>query len=345
MTMTTPPLRWLRDAVARKALADHMSHYHLSSRMAAATDGTITAAHPLPMDVPTCLVKGEHIEAASRALDGAPQFFIENNQLLIRGGRSRVRVPVVEQDLWTPTPLEGEWRPVPRDLTAVLRDLLPFVADGTDNTSWLGCVAIAEDGLWATNKKMMARSRVPIDAAGTNILLARNTVEWIVDREDGLTEWCLTEHSVGFRWENGAWMRSSLVTGQWPLVQGRALVRDDTQELSNFPITDEWKASLERLIAAASAANGGLVELRNSSLNAEGGGLFVEIDAENMLPEGLESTWWGAKELATMAGVAQSWNPAPPPDIVNGQPKQRAAPFAAQRIIGVISRANPPGAT
>lgn len=327
MPMTTPPLRWLRDAVARKALAEHMSHYHLSGRQAAATDGNITAAHPMPMDVPTCLVKGEHIEAASRALDGVPTFTLEDRALLVRGGGTRIRMPILDGDMWTPTPLEGPWRPVPVGLVDMLTDLLPFVAEGSDNTSWVGCIAVAEGALWATDRNIMAKSRLPMDVDDVNVLLARSTVEFVVDRAEGLAEWCIVPGAIGFRWENGAWMRSTVVTGEWPVQTGRNLLSQERLSQAIHPITDAWRAAMDRLLSAA-GTSAKIIELRNEAMSVESGGLFVEVDANNLLPDGAPATAWMPSSLRRIADKAASWNPSLSP-----------APFIGQRVEGVVARA------
>lgn len=325
--MTSPPLRWLRDAMARKALAEHMSHYHFHERMAAATDGSLTAAYPMPIDVPTCLVKGEHIEAASRAMDGVPSLVLENGQMIMRGGRTRVTMPVVQQDLWTPTPLAGEWMPVPRGLIDLFTDLLPFVADGADNTSWLGCIAIADGYLWATDKKMAVRSIERINTGNINALVARSTVQFVIDRVAGLREWCVTPDAIGFRWENGAWMRSTLVQGQWQFAAVSRVMPDALRGQADHMVTNEWRESLARLISSASDAGKSTVTLRNASLTTSGGGLFIVTDVDNMLPEGMQEVNFSADCLQRMATVAQAW-----------QPRLSPAPFVGQRVWGVMAR-------
>lgn len=322
-----PPLRWLRDALARKALAEHMSHYYFSGSMAAATDGNLTASHPLPFTVPTCLVKGEHLEAANRVFASQPEFSLADGFLSARSGRAKARMPVLDATMWTPTQLRGDWRPVPAGLVDMLTDLLPFVADGATNTAWMGCIAVAEDALWATDRIVMARSKDPIDVAGINILLARSTVEFVVDRAAGLTEWCLTPEAVGFRWSNGAWMRSTLVQGEWPVATARRLLSEEVMATANHVIDDAWRGAVESLLASAAATSNSTIELRNEAMTSEGNGLFVEIESHNLLPEGMPATQWSAGSLKRLVDKAQRWNPARSP-----------APFVGHRVVGVVAR-------
>lgn len=330
--MDTPPMRWLRDALARKALAEHMSHYYFSERLAAATDGNLTAAHPLSFSVPTCLVKGEHLESASRVFSSQPEFSLADGFLHVRAGRARAKMPVLDASMWTPSPLAGDWRPVPNGLVDMLTDLLPFVADGAENSAWIGCIAVAEGALWATDRTIMARSKQPIDVEGINILLARSTVEFVVDRAVGLTEWCLTPDAIGFRWANGAWMRSTLVQGQWPVATAKKLLSEEAMATATHEIDSAWRAAVEDLITSAAAASNSTIELRNEVMASEGNGLFVEIETQNLLPEGVPATQWSASSLKRLVDKAQRWNPARSP-----------APFIGQRVVGVVARQVAPG--
>jgi hypothetical protein len=325
--MTGSPFQWVRDALARKALVEHMSHYHLSGRTVAATDGSLTVAHPLDYDVPTCLVKGEHFEAAAKAFDSQPSWSVEDNALTLRSNRSRVRIPIIQEHLWSPAKLIGQWRDVPSGLCDMFRAVMPFVASGADASDWISSIAIAEDGIWATDKFVMVRTRRSIDVQGNNVLVPKSVLEFVVDREEGLKRWCITENQIGFEWSNGAWMKASLLLGQWQLATARRIVPTSLAEAEMLELTPEWRESLALLTGAASAAGSVEVTLKNEQMTSEGAGLFIEVSASNMLPEGMAATKWNSERLIKMAQAATHWDPTKQP-----------ATFRGMHLLGVVTR-------
>jgi len=346
--MDTPPFRWVRGALARRALAEHMSHYRLAERTVSATDGNITARHPLTYDVPSCLVRGEHIEAANRVLDGAaaPVFTMDADMLLLRGAHSRVRMPTMPIDVWPESQAPDGWEIIPPGLCRLLEDMLPYVAEGADSTAWTSCIGIAGGHLWSTDKNIMARTRRPFPLPETvNVLLPRATIDFVVNNANGLTSWSFIRNEsysetadaatpesneftgIAFLWENGAWMRSTLVNGKWPLAQTSRLLNDGTEERADIAITGEWRERINGILNAVGSTGAGIVELRNDVAKAEGAGLFVEVDTVNVLPEGMPETLWPVTSLRRFVDNGKMWGPQHTP-----------APFVGENIIGVMAR-------
>lgn len=296
-------VKWCSDALARRAIVEHMTHYRVTKGRLWATDGNLTASYPVECDL-DFLVPGKVFEKALGAIDGEPEITIDGNFLRLRHRGFKARIPTMDQhDFFLPPAApKSAWSPAPVELIPHLRMLLPFASTDASRIAFT-CIAARKGFLYATNNRTLVR--VPTQVPDLSILLPRWAVEFILEHEKGLTSWALSDNNIQVAWSDGGWMRAQLVVGEFPDAVDD-MMRDAGKQKMTQDIYTDWLETLQR-VAGLTEGN---LHLRADSVIGLNGQVIIEDAAENVLPAGAKETIWKAEDLIRVAQVAEEWNPA-----------------------------------
>lgn len=296
-------VKWLTDALSEKNIAREMTHYRIGGREIKATDGRITAGHPWPTNE-ECLVPGSEFEKLLARLPGDPTLEVGDNCIILKSGRSRGTINTMPTEEWGfPGVDTNRWENLPEGLTQALRKLRPFVSDNATKQWALG-VALDDGWAYATNNVALAGVPLP-SIAGVQAILPMWAIEFILDRTDELVEWAWTEQYVGFRWSNGAWMRSQLINDRFHEKAAEMIRSVDGMEPPQV-ITDEFRAVYARVAGLVGTVGG--VYIGPQSIKGGFGQATMEdgVDVETL--EGV--TAWAAAKLTPVIAAATHWEPA-----------------------------------
>jgi hypothetical protein len=312
-------VEWITDALSSKNLAREMTHYRVQGGEIRATDGRITAGHPFP-DVGNFLVPGREFEKLLKRFPTEPTVEILEQSIKLKSGRSHGTIQTLNLEQWNYPGVDADiWEDAPEGLVPVLRKLKPFVSDNATQEWALG-IALEYGYAYATNNIVIAGAR--IDSIGDERIgtLPVWAIEFLLDREEDLTDWAWTENYVAFRWASGAWMRSQLINTQFN-EQASAMARNAEQYTPRVEITKEFRESFMRSIDLCEGAVGiSATELSGAFGQAQ---FADEIELED-LPE---KTFWAAKMLKPVIAEATHWEPHTWP---------KAAPFRGEHLFGYI---------
>lgn len=311
---------WITDALSSKNIAREMTHYRVEGGEIRATDGRLTAGHPFSHPGPF-LVPGSEFEKLVRRMPDDCTVTVNADNIVLRSGRSSGTIKTLPVEQWGyPGIDEDGWQDAPEGLIAVLKKMRPFVASDATKAWALG-VALEYGYAYATNNIAVAGAR--IDSIGDiRAILPVWAVDFIIDREEGLTDWQWTESYVAFRWASGAWMRAQLINERFP-EQASALVRSLENYVPPQVITDEFRAAFNKAVDLCEGA----IHISNTHI----GGTFgqanfqdgVEVDT---LEEGMH-TIWASKYLKPVIAEATHWEPSSWPGKAN---------FRGEHLFGII---------
>jgi hypothetical protein len=151
-------------------------------------------------------------------------------------------------------------------------------------------------------------------------------VDFVLGRRENLSHWLWTDNYVAFRWENGAWMRSQLIQGDFP-EKAAELVREAMQENPEYEIPDELREAIAN-IAELSPTQ---VDIYEDRIVGEYKRAIVEEGVGAPVPEGKDKTRWGTKYLAPVIQKADTWDPTRYP---------KACPFKGHQLVGYVMGRN-----
>ncbi len=325
MTDLLERVKWITDAIASQDLGLHgLSSYLLRNGNIHANDGRMVVGTPFPFTGPEVLVPAEQFEKVLiNKPDGEFSWEFEADRLVLKRGRFKGRIKTMPLDAWVmPTDLPTGLTPIPDEFVESLESLLPFVSENATKP-WATCVGIIGEYMYASNNIAVARVHCPTYLEVHEFLLPRWVIEFIVKRAEGLTAWLADETKVTFLWEDGSWMRSSLIVDQFPPVQ--AILDKFFQGDVDVEITSEWRKTVRRI---AKIADDAIIRFRvDECAGSTGEVLAIEDGAGAPVPDGLTETVWDLRYLDGVLEVATHWNPRVYP---------KPAPWRGPGIEGVL---------
>lgn len=300
---------WLNAAICVKGITGGMNHYRVTQGEIRATDGRITAGYPWPYGG-DFLVPGEEFEKVLNRMPTEPTLSVSAGRLTLRSGRFRGTVEILPPSEWNyPGCEDAEWLPIPKQLIELLKVLKDFISDNAVQ-QWALCVAL-QDG-WAFSTNNIAIAGAPCEGLGTiRALLPIWAIEFLTGRATDLTHWCWTNHYCGFRWKNGAWMRSQLIVGEFP-AKAASLVQQAFKEKPSQKITKEFRIAFERVAELAEDT----IAVYADRIESQFGKATVEDGITCEVPQEGDHSLWGAKYLLPALRVADSWSPGQWPNPV-----------------------------
>lgn len=299
-------IKWIGDALSAKDIASGQSFYKVAGQEIKATDGRLIAGHPWP-DNTEFVVPGIEFEAVFKRMKDEPSI-TEVTQpsgakgIKIRSGLFNGTINTLPLDKWNyPEVDDAIWKLIPPDLLSALKALRPFISDNAMQ-KWATCVALENDWAYATNN--VALAGVPCKGLGQVMaLLPVWAVDFVLSRTEGLDLWAWTPNYVAFKWENGAWMRASLVIGQFP-ERAAGMIREAANEKPSQRITPEYRKAFSDVAEMAEdTIIIGADRMTSKFLQAE---IVANIKSKTP-PEG--QSIWGAVYLLPAIMAADTWSP------------------------------------
>lgn len=311
-------LAWVRDAIATKDIATALNHYLVDQGIIYAADGRMTAAHPFPHDGTFC-VSGPEFDALLGRMDAAPKIEVGQGAITAKLGRMRGTIKTIDPRDWTYATVPDPWHPLPLGLLEGLRKLRPFISDNAVH-SFAMCVLAKDDALYATTNVSLARCLCP-GLNGVAAMVPYWAVDFILKREEGLVEWAHGDGYLGFRWSNGAWMRTQLVADRFP---DTAITMLDGLPQPTVEITLEWRAAFDH----AKALLDETIVFKPDHMTGVNRNMAVHVEASTPAPQGAEHSAWTLRYLAPVVECATHWQPDAWPN---------PSPFVGPGIVGLVA--------
>lgn len=308
-------VEWITDALSSKNIAREMTHYRVLDGEIGATDGRLIAGHPFPHNGPF-LVPGAEFEKLLKRMPADPTIEVQQDCIVLKAGRSRGTIQTLPVTEWVFKGVEhDDWAPAPEGLVDTLRDLRPFVSDNATQT-WAMGICLNNGYAYATNNVVLAGVRCE-QLGNIEAILPLWAIDFIIDREEGLTDWQWTEDYVAFRWESGAWMRATIIADKFH-EQAARMIKSAEQAMPSTAITKEFRESLTRAVGLSD----GVITIDGKQMQWTFGAARLEETHEGDVFASLnESTLWSAKHLASVVACATHWEPGnwPKPCVFKGE--------------------------
>jgi hypothetical protein len=312
-------LKWIGDALSSKDIVSGKSFYKVAASEIRATDGRLIAGHPWPDDT-EFVVPGEEFEAVFKRMKQEPTIKKTDKGIAIRSGLFHGSINTLSLDKWAyPGVEDAVWQSIPGDLMMVLKQLRPFVSDNAMQ-KWATCVALENSWAYATNNVALAGAYCTgLDCMA---LLPVWAVDFVLARTEGLTRWAWASNYVAFQWDNGAWMRASLVVGQFP-ERAAAMIREAVKEKTTQKIDDDYRQAFVDVAEMAEDT----IMIYQDRIVAKFKQAEVIANIQNKVPPEVECSIWGASFLLPAIMIADSWAP-------DSWPKP--APFKGRIVSGYV---------
>lgn len=207
-------LTFVRGAVGRNVLAPELEHYDLRGGRITGFNGHLALSAPIGLDI-EATPKAAMFFKALEKLDGAKTislYMTKGGKLTLKGDNFSAHVPCLDKFPYD-VKLNGDRYAVPPTILEDLARVLPFTSEDASRP-WSQGVLFDRGSVLATNNisliqvwngHQLPRINMPKFMAA-ELLRIKRVPEFIQTDENSLS--CI--------FSDGAWMRSALLSGEWP---------------------------------------------------------------------------------------------------------------------------------
>jgi hypothetical protein len=208
-------LKFVQGAVARKDLLPAMTHFRIENGTVRSYNGTMAISAPIALDLNCCPRADAMVRAIASCQEATMISVTPNGRLSIRSGKFRAIVDTIQGE--TPH-VEPEGDLVQFDgatLVEAFRILEPFI--GTDASRPFTNGVLLDSGCaFATNNTCLVQYWVG-GAFPLRVNVPRAAVKEVLRVEEPPTHGQVTADSITFHYTDGRWIRSQLLSTEWPL--------------------------------------------------------------------------------------------------------------------------------
>lgn len=271
----------------------------------------------VPTDLPVCTVNADRIIAAWTACKGEAEATCSDANLLVKAGRVRARIPLADPGVYPRTGPTAKTNHTAPGVARLLARLQPFVATDASKP-WATSICLKDGFAYATNNVVLCRVPFPTVLPAT-VNLPSSVFDAIIAKGEPV-DMGASEDSVTFYFEDGVWIKTGLIAGDWPTGVVDKLVGS---------LPDDWATPHPELGAMLTTASK-MADARHPVVQFNGHGLKLVDDAFEA--DELDPVPEAGKVNARMAALvfahatAVQWH----------QPRQDAHAFQVDDITGVF---------
>lgn len=207
-------LKFVMGSIAKKDLVPALTSFVIENGTVRGYNGTLALCSPIPFDI-ACKPKAETlIRAIKNCVDTVTLRMTPAGRLAVQSGQFKAFIECIEGETAHVQP-EGQFIELDgQSLLQALKVLEPFI--GTDaSRAWSHGVLLRGQSAFATCNVILAEYWTGFNVPAT-INLPRDAVREVLRIGEAPTRVQMTENSMTFHYESGRWIRTQLLSTEWP---------------------------------------------------------------------------------------------------------------------------------
>lgn len=259
-------LKFIKGSVAKKDLVPALTHFNISNGQIRGYNGLIAMGAPMALSL-DCQPKAAPFHKAIEICEGleeAPSFAMTAaGKLTIKAGKFKVHIECIEAP-FPPMEPEGERIDIQPGLLNAFKALAPMIAEDASRP-WARGILLRDGSAFATNNVVIGQYwigyKMPFD-----MNVPDECVKELLRVKVDPTGISATTRSITFHYADGRWIKSQLLTTDWPNVSP---VLDRPSQPT--PVPPEFFSNLARLAPYADTARKFFIRGNTLSTHAEDG--------------------------------------------------------------------------
>lgn len=237
-------LKFVQGAVARKDFQPALTHFRIKDGRVIGYDGLIALSSPIDLDIEASPKAVPFIKAIERCEDTTAMHMTTGQKLSLRSGAFRAYVECAEEtEILDGIEPEGEDVAVPANLMTAIRAMAPFISEDASRP-WSMGLLLREDSVWATNNIILAQYYVGEQMPEVNLPSA--AVAELLRIKEVPVKIQLAKNTATFHYADGRWLRTQLLSSDWPQVAG--LLDRGFEETVLAPVPEGLYEAVEKLV-------------------------------------------------------------------------------------------------
>lgn len=312
-------LKFVKGAIAKKDFQPALTHFRIAHGRVTGYNGTVALSGPINLDLVATPKATPFIKAIERCTSETTAIHMTPaGHLSIKSGTFKAIIDCSkESEVLDSIVPEGDSIPLESGFLQAIKTLMPFV--GTDaSRPWSMGILLRGASAYATNNIILVEYWIGSDMPDIN--LPASAVNELARIGELPIDVKLGDRSVTFFFEGDRWMRSQLLSTEWPDITALLNRAFEGKEFASFP--EGMFDAIETLAP--------FVDIEGRVYFREGCMLTTPTDAAgaSIEIEGLPSTGaFNHKYLASLQGVAE---------LIDLTKHPQACPFIGDKVRGVI---------
>lgn len=211
-------LKFVKGSVARKDPVPALTHFSIKDGVIRGFNGVICMAAPIPLAL-DCQPKAIPFTKAIEICEGlpeAPSFSMTAaGKLTIRSGKFKVHIECIP-DVFPQNEPDGQRIELQPGLIAAFKALAPMIAEDASRP-WARGILLRDGSAFATNNVVIGEYwvgyRMPFD-----MNIPEECIKEVLRVKQDPIAVSATERSITFHFEDDRWIKSQLLTTDWPNV-------------------------------------------------------------------------------------------------------------------------------
>lgn len=290
-------LNFVRGSVSTKDVVPILQNFHIYDGRIQGTNGRLTIDAPCPeLRGLWFTVSAAPFLKAVDTCNGEPKIEVidEGSKLKISRGKFKAVLPLDDHDKFPIQKPEGDLgEDTGINLMTELRALSPFISSDAQKP-WACGILFRNGSAFATNNVVLAT--IPAYRFAKDVNLPSFAVDELLRLNANITGFRGTENNVTFEFENGSWMKTSILSAEWPDIS-----RFIPEDVSGTKIGTDMINDIRQLIPFCPDPKNPVIRFVNDSICTMDGDKNAII-SDYTLPE---SAWRAEPLLSVLAKASE----------------------------------------
>jgi len=214
-------LKFVGSSVAKKDYVPSLTHFRIQNGRILGYNGRIAISSPIDLDL-TCSPQAvPFIKAIQTSRDVVQMHLTPGNRLVVKSGSFTAHVACLPEgpdgsfpDIYP----EGETVPIEGSaFVDVLSELEPFISEDASRP-WSQGILLRDRSAYVTNNVILIQKWIGISFPDLNI--PREAIKELSRIGETPEKIQIGRTSITFHYASGRWLRSQMLTNEWPNVEG-----------------------------------------------------------------------------------------------------------------------------
>ncbi len=235
-------LKFCSWAVAKKNFVESLTHFKISGGRIQSFNGSISLSSPIDLNLDCQPIAAKFLKTIQSCSDTVQITMTPAGKLSIKSGNTRALVDCTQEPFPEILP-EGPEMPVSGAFIEALALLEPMIAEDASRP-WARGILFTGNRAYATNNVILAQ--VELDGTFAHpINIPHAAVNELLRIKKYPSHMQLAENSVTFHYDDGRWLRTALLSVEWPDLN--RVLNPDPMPTTFVKLEDEFWQALEDL--------------------------------------------------------------------------------------------------
>ena len=231
-------LKFVQGAVASKGFDPSLTHFKIENGNIKGFNGSLALSSPIELDLDVAPKAIPFIKAITACKSTTAMHITPAGRLSIKSGKFKAFIECTPDEEYPDIEPEGKIIEIKGGFIEILKQLQPFMAEDASRP-WARGIWLKGQSAFVTNNIIIIQSWLSVPFP-ISINIPANAIKELVRIKEEPTHVQVSERSASFLYEDGRWLRTNLLSEDWPNIEPILDV-----ECKPIPVVDGFYQAIE----------------------------------------------------------------------------------------------------